>query len=247
MKRKGICIISAAAVLIAAALIFLYAEYITEPDRKLDKEYNLQMDEYESLDSVVSKNTGDVQNKNYLAECQDINPQTVAWIYIPDTKINFPVVQSEDNEYYLSHNFDGEDSVLGVPFLDYRCDSDFSGFQSIIYGHHIKGNRMFSGLVSFQDKEYFEAHDIMYLTTENEKYTIDIIACMVVKSDSFVYNTVFLTDDEKNNFIDTIRQEAVCLRDFEDFDIDNNRLITLSTCSYEFEDARTVIIGYLQF
>lgn len=136
---------------------------------------------------------------------------------------------------------------MGVPFLDYRCDSDFSGFQSIIYGHHIKGNRMFSGLVSFQDKEYFEAHDIMYLTTENEKYTIDIIACMVVKSDSFVYNTVFLTDDEKNNFIDTIRQEAVCLRDFEDFDIDNNRLITLSTCSYEFEDARTVIIGYLQF
>lgn len=206
-------------------------------------------EEIRNLRQVTPRKTGEDssdENENALSEIQQINGDVVGWITIPDTAIDFPVVQSGDNDYYLHRDLKRQESVVGVPFLDYRCAADFSDFQSIIYGHHIKGGRMFSGLTEFQNNEYFNSHSSGYLTTENRQYRVQFFACLNVKNDSFIYQTVFLTEEEKVNLLGNIKDQSLQLREFEESDMLDRQLVTLSTCSYEFTDARTVLIGYLE-
>lgn len=181
---------------------------------------------------------------NYLADLQVVNPDVVAWLTIPGTVIDFPVVQSGDNDYYLHYNLERESSRLGVPFLDYRCSGDFSDFNSVIYGHYISGGKMFSNLAEFRKDDFFAEHGTYTLITENEKYTVRIIACLITPNDSFVYNTVFLTEHEKSVFLRDVEEQAVQKRDFAEEELLDCQLITLSTCAYEYEGARTVVVGY---
>lgn len=185
------------------------------------------------------------ESNGYLDACQAVNSQTTAWLMIPDTDIDFPVVQSEDNSYYLTHNLENNESVYGVPFLDYRCSSDFSDFNSVIYGHNIEGERMFAQLLHFQEDDFFQQHDIGYLITNQQVFTVHWFSCLVVKNDAFVYDTVFLTDAQKTNFINNVKQQAVQYRQV-DVNLLEKRLVTLSTCSFVFQEARTVVIGYLE-
>jgi sortase B len=180
-----------------------------------------------------------------LAKVRLVNPQVTAWITIPDTSIDYPVVQGEDNEYYLNHDLEGEDSVLGVPFLDIRCNRDFSGFNSIIYGHHIKKERIFTPLTHFGETQYFDSHECGWLITDSENYQIHFIACLILENGDFIYQTDFPTEEEKEMFLQNIKEKAVQIRDFEVEDLIDRQFVTLSTCSYEFENARTVLIGYL--
>ncbi len=188
---------------------------------------------------------GTATAQDYLVECHEVTAEILAWITIPDTAIDFPIVQGEDNSYYLSHNEYGESYSYGVPFLDCRNEPDFSGFQSIIYGHNIRGDRMFAGLLHFQDQDYFDSHPTGVLVTSQKQYTISWIACLIVPKEGFVYDVIFLTQGEKETFAEQLQQQAVQYRD-TGVDLTEKNLITLSTCSYEFEDARTVLVGYLE-
>lgn len=225
--------------LIAAALVLLFSGY--EMYREEQKEENEGQEQEELFDQI--QDTGE---ENALTEAKKINSQVVAWIEIPDTPIDYPVLQSEDNEYYLNHNMEQEESQLGVPFLDYRCDSHFRDFHSIIYGHHITKERMFTPLVHFTEQQYFDSHTYGLLTTEEEQYKIHFFACMVVDHESFVYETVFLTDVEKEEFLNKVKTQAVRVRDFNMEELIDGQIVTLSTCSYEFQNARTVLVGYLE-
>jgi sortase B len=186
------------------------------------------------------------QGMDPLKKAQLVNPQVTAWITIPDTSMDYPVVQGDDNEYYLNHDLEGASSVLGVPFLDIRCDSDFSGFNSIIYGHHIKKERIFTPLTHFGEAEYFDAHESGWLITDTENYRIHFIACLILENGDFIYQTDFRTEEEKEMFLQNIKEKAVQIRDFEIGELIDRQFVTLSTCSYEFENARTVLIGYLE-
>ena len=225
--------------LLLAALILAFTGY--KMYRKGHKQESEEKEQEEFYDRIRGEN-----GRDKLAEATAINPQTVAWLTIPETPIDYPVLQSEDNEYYLNHDLNREESQLGVPFLDYRCDSDFSGFHSIIYGHHITKERMFTPLVHFTEEEYFDSHTYGELITEEETYKIHFLACMVLKSNSFVYETVFLSEEEKAEFLNKVKDQAVQIRDFNVEELIEGQMVTLSTCSYEFEDARTVLIGYLE-
>jgi sortase B len=155
-------------------------------------------------------------------------------------------VQCEDNEYYLSHGFTGEKTIYGSPFLDYRNSGDFSDFNSIIYGHNISNKYVFAPLLNFKNSDYFDSHPYGYLTLAHEKYRLNFLCSMVIESDGFVYNTVFTSKKEKETFLRDIEEKAACKRDFPDLDLKNTHFVVLSTCSYEFTNARTVLIGYLE-
>lgn len=204
----------------------------------LEREVKEQEEWYQQLEGP--------EEQDKLANAKAMNPQVIAWITIPDTPIDYPVMQCEDNEYYLTHNLVKEKSTLGVPFLDYRNSSDFSDFHSILYGHHITMDRMFTPLVHFTEQDYFDSHEQGLLMTDSGDYEIHFIACLVLKSDSFLYETVFLTEKEKEEFLNRIKAQAVKMRDFNGEDMKDRQMVSLSTCSYEFEDARTVLIGYLE-
>ncbi len=242
-KSKKIAIIIITATVIGLVAVAVYVGINIIPQKKQEKEFA----QIKSLfDEVNPENTAETEEGDLLAEARRVNPDIVAWLTIPDSEIDFPIVQCGDNEFYLSHDFEGNSSYMGVPFLDYRNSNDFSDFNSIIYGHNISNKYMFYPLLKFKNQEYFDSHPYGTLTLSDGEYRINFIACAVIESDGFAYNTVFLSDREKEVFLKTVKEKGVCLREFDEEEVIKGRLCTLSTCSYEFDGARTVLIGVIE-
>jgi sortase B len=259
------------AVIVCVTLVVAIFYYkANAPEELEENQYIMQLETYEDIKpttttDTISSTTDDTTNdttvtttspttdgiissdtSGYLERSKAINGDIVAWLDIPNTNIDFPITHTTDNEYYLSHDVNGNSSSYGVPFLDYRNTGDFSDFNSIIYGHNIRGKRMFSQLLDFQDSNYFSSHSYGYLYLDDVQYTLNFIACLNLNSTSFVYDVVFLTDDEKLDFLNGVKSSALNYRDFTYTSLDNLHLVALSTCSYEFDNARTILLGYFE-
>lgn len=199
--------------------------------------------EHSANEAIVPSEDGDAPFENPLASLKEINEDVVAWLTIPDTQIDLPIVRGEDNAFYLEHGFDKKPAKVGVPFMDHRCAADFSDSYTIIYGHHIKKHRMFTDLDLFKDKTFFEEHPDAELLLEDGVHVIRIVACLIVPAEDDMYQLV--TSAQMQELVDHIYKNARFSRRIEEIDLSVQRLVALSTCSYEYEDARTVVVGYL--
>ena len=166
-------------------------------------------------------------------------PNAIGWLYIPNTRISYPVMQGEDNEYYLHHNFDGSRLKAGSIFLDYRCENRLMNPINVLYGHNMRNGSMFAQVTSYTTDSFFEAHRYGWLSTPETVYRLDFFACSIVRSDDRLYNG----NSPISEWIPHIYDRAVVSRKMSCSD--NDRFISLSTCSYEFENARTVLTGRL--
>lgn len=173
------------------------------------------------------------------AELKNAYPDSLGWLYIPDTVISYPIMQSDDNEFYLSHAFDGSSLKAGSIFLDYRCENRLMNPINVLYGHNMKNGSMFAQVTSYTTDSFFEAHRYGWLSTPETVYRIDFFACSIVRSDDRLYNG----DSPISEWIPHIYDSAVVSRGMSYSG--NDRFISLSTCSYEFENARTVLTGRL--
>lgn len=181
----------------------------------------------------------DVDFDALLAQCEDIR----AWIYSPDTVINYPVVQAEDNNFYSHRFLDGTWNSSGTIFMDCMCTKDFSGQNTVVYGHHMNDSSMFATLCNYKSADYYAAHPIMYLSTPSANYRIEIFAGYVTPYDSDTYTISFASDEEFMAYVDKMRSQSNFETDVEVTAED--RLITLTTCIYDYENARYVIQGRL--
>lgn len=172
------------------------------------------------------------------------NPDVVGWLYCPDTKINYPVVQAEDNEYYLHRLLDGRGNSRGTLFMDYQNEADLSHWNSVIYGHNMKNKTMFGSLTGYKQQAYYDAHPEMYFLTPERDYLIKLVAGFVTRADADVFN-IFDPDEEKREEMLNSWLEKSSFVSENEPDPDD-RFITLSTCSYEFSNARYVVIGILE-
>lgn len=171
------------------------------------------------------------------------NPDIVGWIYCEGTVINYPVLQGADNQQYLRRLYDGTKSTLGSIFLDFRNLADFSDLNSLVYGHNIRSGQMFACLASYREQSYYEEHPVMWLLTPDAAYRIDLLAGLVVPSDSEVYEIYSYPEDLLEGL-----EYVVSKSTFDAGQIDLEaveRIVTLSTCSYDYNDARYVVIGSL--
>lgn len=171
-----------------------------------------------------------------------INPDIVGWIYIEGTNINYPVVQGADNDYYLNRLFDGTHNGAGCIFLDYRCASDFSDQHSIIYGHNMKDKSMFSGLMNYKDQAFYEEHSIALLVTPTAYYKIQFFSGYVSEDHSNAWE-LSLDDANRAAWMKEIQERSCFVSNY--IPEPENNIITLSTCSYEFSNARFVLHGYI--
>ena len=130
-----------------------------------------------------------------FAALREINPDIVAWIYIEGTEINYPVVQGEDNDYYLKHLFNGEWNGSGCIFLDSRNDASFADRHSIIYGHHRKNGTMFTGLDKYKKQEFFDDHPVALLITPEKSDKVEFFAGYVAAPQDDAWEVGF-TDAE---------------------------------------------------
>jgi len=182
-------------------------------------------------------------------ELYDLNNDLAGWISIEDTRVNLPVMQTVfDEMYYLHRNFDKEEDRAGLPFIDYRCDTDDRSTNIIIYGHNMKNGDMFHDLLNYESKEYFEDHRYIRFDTIYEEAIYEIVAVfrskvMYMTDDSFKFYNFIEADeaDDLEEYLNTIREMSL-------YPIDaseglTNELITLSTCEYTEEDGRFVVVG----
>ena len=164
------------------------------------------------------------------------NEDVAAWIQIPGTQINYPVVHGEDNDYYLHHDLNGQETVAGMIFLDYEDEPDFSSQHNILYGHHMRNGSMFKDIVRFKNQEYFNEHPevILYLPDRE-------IHLKVASADGIRRKTEFSSEEEFNSYIEKMREKASASAPAEGT---ITRLYSFITCSYEFQNARTILYAY---
>lgn len=174
---------------------------------------------------------------------REINPDIVAWIYLEDTKINYPVVQGDDNSYYLKHMFEGSWNSAGCIFLDSRNESGFSDRHSIIYGHHMKNDTMFSGLDNYKKQEFYDSHPTILLLTPEQNYKIEVFAGYVASVEEDAWELGFTPAGYEDWLAET---KAKSCFSSQVTPKTTDRVVTLSTCSYEFDNARFVVVGILR-
>ena len=175
---------------------------------------------------------------------KEINEDCVAWIYIEDTAINYPVVQGSDNSYYLKHLIDGKWNSAGCIFLDARVDGDLSDRHSIIYGHHMKDGTMFSDLTKFKQQQYYDEHPEGLLITPDATYRIEFFAGYVAKVSDSAWQIIFESVDAYEVWLNDVVEQSWF--EPQHFPAVTDRILTLSTCSYEFDNARFVLHGIIK-
>lgn len=173
-----------------------------------------------------------------------VNSEVVGWIYASGTTINYPVVQASDNEYYLTHLVNGQTNTSGSIFMDCLNKSDFSNSNTIIYGHHMKNGTMFASLVNYDNQSYYNSHPVMWLVTPQASYLVEIFAGFVTSVDSDVWQLEFASSADYQSWIDMV--EASSLFNSDVTPSVNDHIITLATCSYNYENARFVVMGVLR-
>ena len=174
---------------------------------------------------------------------KEINPDTVGWIYCPDTNIDYPVVQGKDNSVYLHTMFEGGRNAAGSIFMDAENKSDLSDFNTILYGHHMKNGSMFRDLDHFKEEGFYEKHPYMLFMTPEKNYVIEIFAGFVSKTSDDSWRISFPTVQHRQDWIDMLMKKSA----FSGIVVPDtaSHIMTLSTCSYEFSNARFVVFGLL--
>ena len=172
-----------------------------------------------------------------------VNKDIVAWIYSEGTPINYPIAQANDNEYYLRRLLDKTYNPSGTIFIDCKNNSDFEDYNTIIYGHNMKNDTMFGTLTNYKKQEYFNEHPDMYLFTENKNLKIELFAGDITTSESDMYSFP-KTSETNEKLIKTAMNNSTFKSQTEVKQ--ENKIVTLSTCSYDFENARYVLLGILK-
>lgn len=174
----------------------------------------------------------------------EISEHVIGWLYCEDTVINYPVVQSGNNSDYLRHMLDGTYNTCGTLFMDYRCQSDFRDGNSIIYGHNMRNGTMFNILVEYKDQAFYDDHPVMYFLTPDGNYAFYLFAGFVTPSDSWVYTFSFETKEAKEEYLQKCLENSLFTADF--IPSADDPLMTLSTCSRDYGNARYVVMGILK-
>ncbi|MDS6415253.1 sortase SrtB [Clostridioides difficile] len=190
-----------------------------------------------------TKISSELQKKEYKKEdLSKINSDFKFWLSVENTNINYPVVQSKDNSYYLDKDFYKKDSISGTLFMDYRNKS-IDDKNIIIYGHNMKNKTMFNNLNKFKDADFFKKNNKIKITLNGKEFLYDVFSAYIVESDYDYLKTNFNNESDYQNYINDITSKSLYKSPIKVNS--NDKIVTLSTCTYEFDDARMVIHGRL--
>lgn len=197
-------------------------------------------------EGAVSQEGENTQLLHYR-ELAEQNGDLAGWISIEGTSINYPVMYTPDSpDFYLKHNFEKESSDYGVPYLAENCDSNGNGDNLIIYGHHIKGGRMFGALMDYTRKEFYESHRIIRFDTLEELAEYEVVAVFktTVYDDTGFKYYLFTNADKEADFNAYVKEcKALALYDTGVKAVYGDKLISLSTCEYSSPNGRLVVVA----
>ena len=179
------------------------------------------------------------------AYLQSVNSDVVGWLYCPGTVINYPVVQTNNNDFYLKHGFDQQSNTSGTLFADKDSVAGIVQSNFIIYGHNMKDNSMFGSVAKYVDKSYYEENPVMYYLTPNGNYRVDLIGCHIVESTAENYPLYFSSITDYQNYLDRISPSFFWIN--KEAMSTDYQLMSLSTCSYTsgYSDPRLLVHGVM--
>ncbi len=202
--------------------------------------YNENEDVYVKIaEEAKTEPTGFAGNIDFNA-LRKVNPDVVAWIYYKDSHIDYPIVQGSDNSKYLTTMFDGSYADFGTLFVDAITDAPFRQFNTIVYGHHMRNGSMFGDLKKLKDQAYCNEHPEFLFVTPDGRYKLQIWAFLNQPSDSEIYTTNMADTDAKEAYIEMVESIANYTTGVSVESSD--RIVVLSTCAYEYQDARYMVV-----
>lgn len=178
-------------------------------------------------------------------ELRKINGEVIGWLDVYGTKIDYPVLQSADNDKYLDRTVTGEYSTAGSVFLDYRNNKNFIDFNNIIYGHHMDQRKMFGDIDKFTKRKFFDTHHYGVLH-RNKGRSLGIEFFSIIKTegtDARIFTAAVTDDISKKLLIDYLYDKAIQSRQVEINK--NDRIVLLSTCTFSITNGRHILAGKL--
>ena len=163
-----------------------------------------------------------------LEALREVNPDVLGWILIPDTKINYPILQGSDNDYYLKHTWDGKPYAVGSIFMEHLNNPDFTDFNTIIYGHNMNDGSMFASIREYRNQAYWEKHPYVYIRTDLGVYRYEVFASYLARVNSNTYGVRFSREESREAFVNNAIVDSSIDTGIEPEPTD--RILTLSTC-----------------
>lgn len=184
-----------------------------------------------------------------VEELKKENEDIIGWLEIPNSNINFPVVQGTDNQYYMTHTYKKENSKDGSIFLDKDYNWNPPSSNLLLYGHNNKNGNMFQGLLEYKEESYYKEHPTIKFTTVNEDSEYEILSVFLsrvyYKNENDVFRYYYFINAENEEQYNYYIEESkkVSLYDTGKTAKYGEQLLTLSTCEYSQEDGRFVIVA----
>ena len=242
-----------------AGLISYYSGYRQEQElhdrlQKVKEEYVTADDSKQNSDKAGKEEadrTEPMQGTPDAAELKkallSINPDYVGWLDLPDTDISFPVVY-RDNEFYLSHDFEGKKNSHGSIFMDETCSE--ASYVLLLHGHHMKDKTMFAGLSEYKDREYLESHrEVIFDTGEGAVPYLVYAAALIDFSEetslapSFHYERLPENEEELTLWQNNLKQNAYWYDSGQNLSAEPGRFLVLSTCEYGTSLQRLIVVA----
>lgn len=199
-----------------------------------DKTNNNKIAEQIKDTVIVEEKNEDENKKEYKIDfdkLKDQNNETVAWIKVNNTNIEYPVVKTNNNSFYLNHSFDKSQNSAGWIFADYRNKFDNTDKNIVIYGHNMRDDSMFGSLKNILNSDWYDNEENTNITlyTENEKCIYKVFSIYKIESEDYYITTEFENDKKFEQFVNTIKKRSI-----KDFSVDvskDDNILTLSTCA----------------
>ena len=216
------------AILFLLVLSFSIYKYVS-----LNKDIEIEHETQEEL--ITVSEIEDIPSENStinFEELQKINPDVIGWLYIENTNINYPLVQGNDNTYYLSHSYYKKYSAAGSIYMDTTASSDFTSFNTFIYGHYTPYGTMFAEIGKYMNQQFYEQHKNIYIYTPNKNYKLEVFSVHTDKASSKSYQMNFTTDAAFSDYVNLMIKKSVIKTDVK-IDPEVDKIITFYSCSKE--------------
>ncbi len=258
-KDKVVIIIILAAILVCSIGFFIYHKWSAR-QKELEFEKMREQEtiaaEQPATEAVAEEETETEEDTTIYCdpvydfdELHAQNEDIYAWIEIPGTKVDYPVLQSETDNYYLNRNVDNSTGYPGCIYTNACNQKDFSDYITVLYGHNMKNKTMFGSLHSFEDEDFFNENDKIYVYTEDRRLTYEIKEAVKYTNAYIQVEYALDTLEDRDLFLEDLSQylDSSMAHEREDVTIDDDsKLIVLSTCVAGQSDHRYLIVGVLE-
>ena len=210
---------------------------------KLEDVAAQQPEKQEGTASAEQEKLPDRQISMDFTELLKVNPDIKGWIFGEGTNVDYPVLHTDDNDYYMDHLYNKEANSSGSIFADYRNHGDFSVFFTVLYGHHMGNGTMFGSIEHYASQDFYDSTPTMMLYTPEGDYLIELISGTHESGDEQFVEFEFKTEEDFMKYVESFRERSTFKSDVQVQPGD--KLISLCTCAYVFNNARYMLMGRL--